>query len=195
MKKYIILFSTILCLTASLNAQIALQEGTKTIGGSVSYMSNTEEYGSTETKRTNIVFQPQYSRFVSDNIEIGFEFLYSHSKLEQNLKYADSYVKYSYSYTIETKILGIGTLFNTYFPSSETVAPFLGAGLSILVNPDQADNKFFNLYGQGGIAVFINSYSSVNLKVQYALQNSFEGDAKSNTLLFSIGMNYYLLKD
>lgn len=197
MKKSASLIFILVFITSLSFGQAALQQGTKTLGGTVSFSSGDQESGNYKRTEVHLLIAPQFTKFVKDNVELGVQFVYQHDKIE------DSYSSYYYyggyygtsTATLESKAMGVGTLFNFYFPVKETIAPFVGAGAMILINPDQTENKLYTFYGQGGVNIFLTDYAAVNLKAQYSIQRFSVGDSKGSALYIGAGMSYYILND
>lgn len=142
MKKYLLLFSVIVCLSFASQAQIT--KGSFFIGGNVGYSTTTEERTGVPTptnpegKSSTTVISPAIGIAVKPNLIAGIDFSYGRIDNE-NFQGAGSF---------ETKVLGAGLFLRRYFPVAQRFYAFGQVGLGYtdteaeqrsMFNPNQRD--------------------------------------------------------
>ncbi|KAA3613923.1 MAG: hypothetical protein DWQ05_16755 [Calditrichaeota bacterium] len=189
-------------ITSAVFSQPTLKKGMYTVGGSVSYTSETIEIDLSEDLSDTqklFIFSPRLGLFLKDHLFAGLLLNYSKSSNDE--------------FSIRT--YGIGPSMRFYFGKSK-VYPFLGTaflynatreertGYSVDFGSPVLEPKkelqvekydSWNLTLSGGIEFLFTPYFSMEGSLNYSfVQNDAESDSfyEMTTTEFKIGVNYYI---
>lgn len=182
MKRAIVVLSFILIHSLIL-AQTPLSSGTFTIGGSVSYASQSFDKVSNNTSVFN--FNPKLGYFFFDNLYSAFSISYDYYSLGKASSHA----------------WGVGPTVRYYF-GSEKVKPFLGLGFTYYDTFDSSGkNKLTTTEkkASAGINYFITEYFALEASINYSwldynLPSDFYLNNTDQSKLFqlAVGVNYFV---
>lgn len=181
--KRAIVFLSFLLIHSLVLAQTPLSSGTLTIGGSVSYASQSFDKVSDNTSVFN--FNPKLGYFFIDNLYSAFSISYDYYSLGKASSHA----------------WGVGPVIRYYF-GLEKVKPFLGLGFTYYDNFDSGgENKYTTteIKSSGGIDYFITDYFALEVSLNYSwlnynLPSGYYLNATDQSKLFQIavGVNNFV---
>ncbi len=198
MKK--IFFAVALAMTTFSIAQTT--KGKWLVGGASTVNFNstnqTFEFDDTEVRENSTStfnFALEGGNFISNNIAIGLSLSYSTSKSE--VEVSNPFFDNEFESKIST--FSVLPFAQYYFSTDSKIQPYLGtqAGYSLISTGEEDFNKTsgFSYGGRAGLAYFINSTVSIDLRVDYlrtTLSNKENDDAKDKLKSLTVGIGAFL---
>lgn len=183
MKKLIVvLFAFIF--SVSISAQSPISKGSFTVGGSISYSSETFE--KQDTDYSIFRFNPQFGYFFVDNFYTAISITYNNY----------SWGKYS------TDQVGLGPAIRYYF-DAEKLKPFIGVAYGYLKQTDEGDDDDDKITSSewrltAGADYFITESFALEASLNYSFINYdypdvyYNNDRKSKMFQVGVGVNYFI---
>jgi opacity protein-like surface antigen len=183
MKKLIVVLLFVFT-TSFINGQSPISKGTFTIGGDVSFSS--QSFDNVSNNMTVLTINPKVGFFFFDNIYSAISIDYKH----QSMGY------FSYN------LLGVGPEVRYYF-DLERVKPFAGLGFTYYEQTSGDSNNYktttsvFTL--SGGVNFFLTNYFALETSINYSFINYnnpsglyINNSDQSKLFQIAIGVNYFI---
>ncbi len=182
MKKLFVVLVVVFFQTV-ISAQSPIGKGSVTLGGSISYSS--QSYEKLEDNTTVFTFNPQAGYFFVDNFYTAISIKYE---------------RYSMGKSNSTS-LGLGPAIRYYF-DLEKIKPFAGLAYSYNEQTYSSTNdkiKSTELKLTGGINFFVTNYFALEASINYSFIDYtlpsgmyFYDKSKSNVFQIAVGVNYFI---
>lgn len=192
MKKALLLAVTALAVVLSANTQIT--KGSILLGGSVGYITTTNEFLNTESSSNSVFLSPQFGYTISDNNVIGLRLIYN-SNNNQHQNYPET----------ESSGFSAGLFYRRYISLSNKFFLFGEGGADYGVNnyDNGSGNEFegktigLNLFPGISYSVgkrfhleaVLNDLFRINYSTGKNIDNTGTSPVESKTKAFSIGTN------
>jgi len=164
-------------------AQSPIDKGSFTIGGNISYSS--QSFDKISNNISAFTFNPQFGYFIVDNFYTALSINYEHTSISSS----------------SSNQLGIGPAVR-YYIALEKIKPFLGLGYTYYEQSNGGNNNKLTtseIKMTGGVAYFVTESFALEASVNYSflnynVPNSYYLNDSDQSKLFQIavGVNYFI---
>lgn len=174
------------------SAQIFLDSGIYTIGGSAGFSKQSNENNNYEINNLRFNLLPNFSYFINEFIEFGggAGFAYQNQKYEYKNK---SYSKYNYEYN--DRNLFLNTAFN-YYVLKVPLPVFIGTSMDInYYSYNEGNGRYIYYSFYCGSLFFFSERTAIVSKLYIENYDENKNGNKGSELGISFGFRYFIIQN
>lgn len=186
MKKmaFVILITILFTTTSNLFSQEALQKGSYSLAGSISFSSGTNESEFGKNESQYVFLSPSLMYFFINDLSFGLNFSFGY--FETNWKSTNQESKYI------SRPISIGPIMR-YYLSGGIFIPFLEASYQYSNSlTGNADANSISV--GGGINYFLTKSAALEPFIRYNKTTYISADQKSSSISFGLRVNYFIVE-